>query len=150
MPGFLPDTSVLVAAFCAWHEHHEAALAALERQTRQRKRLLLAAPVMLETYAVLTRLPAPHRLAPRSALDLVRANLRGARLVALDGAGYWKLIDEAAAAGVAGGRTYDALIVACAVRARAGALLTLNRRDFDGIVPEWLVVESPVDKSVSP
>ena len=31
MAGFLPDTSCLVAAVCAWHEHHHRAGEELER-----------------------------------------------------------------------------------------------------------------------
>ena len=34
LAGFLPDTSVLVAAFCTWHEHHEPAAGALKAMAR--------------------------------------------------------------------------------------------------------------------
>ena len=64
--------------------------------------------------------------------------------MALDARGYWHLIDRAAAGGVAGGRTYDALIVACAIRAGVERLLTLNRGDFEALVPEGIVVDCPV------
>ena len=49
-----------------------------------------------------------------------------------------------AAGGVAGGRSYDALIVACAIRAGVERLLTLNRSDFEALVPEGIVVDCPV------
>ena len=136
---------MLVAAFCAWHEHHEPAAGALEAMARQRRRLVLAAPVLLEAYAVLTRLPAPHRLSLDSARELLRGNLAARRAVALDTRGYWRLIDRAADGGVAGGRSYDALVVACAVRAGVDRLLTLNRRDFEALVPDSIAVECPVD-----
>ena len=135
---------MLVAAFCSWHEHHQPAAGALEAMACQRRRLVLAAPVLLETYAVLTRLPPPHRLSPDSARELMRGNLAGRRTVALDARGYWHLIDRAAVGGVAGGRTYDALIVACAIRAGVERLLTLNRGDFEALVPEGIVVDCPV------
>lgn len=36
MARFLPDTSVIVASVCTWHEHHAAAIAELERQLQVR------------------------------------------------------------------------------------------------------------------
>ena len=127
-----------------WHEHHGPAAEALEAMSQERRPLVLAAPVLLETYAVLTRLPPPHRLSPDSARRLVRGNLSGKRTVALDGRGYWRLVDGAAAGGVAGGRTYDALIVACAVRAGVDRLLTLDRGDFESLVPRGIIVDCPI------
>jgi len=49
------DTSVVVAAFASWHEAHAQAAAVLVERPR------LPAPVALEAYAVLTRMPPPHR-----------------------------------------------------------------------------------------
>jgi len=144
LAGFLPDTSLLIAAFTAWHEHHPIAAEALDALTRERGPLVLAAPVLLETYAVLTRFPPPHRLSPDSAVQLVRANLAGRRTVALDGRGYWRFVERAAAGGVAGGRIYDALIVACATRAGVDRLVTLNRAHFVPFVPPGMTVDCPI------
>ena len=144
----LPDTSTFIAAFCAWHEHHESALKALAT-AEKREPLVVAVPVLIETYAVLTRLPAPHRLAPRSAADLIHGNLYSSELVALQTRGCWKMLADFANKGIAGGRTYDALIVACAVQARARAVLTLNRRDFARIVPAEITVECPIAETSS-
>jgi predicted nucleic acid-binding protein len=141
--GVLPDTSVLVAAFCDWHEHHAVAAPPLAAALRARK-IVLAGPVLAETYAVLTRLPAPHRLSPASARDLLAANFEDARMIALEGADYWSCLTAAAERRVAGGRTYDAIVVACAVRARVDRILTLNRRDFEPLVPRELVVDCPL------
>jgi hypothetical protein len=47
------DTSVVVAAFASWHEGHLAALECLRRDPR------LPAHVAIETFSVITRLPAP-------------------------------------------------------------------------------------------
>jgi len=120
------------------------AAGALEAMARDRGPFVLAAPVLLETYAGLTRLPPPHRLSPDSARRLVRGNLSGRRTVALDGRGYWTLVEEAAARGIAGGRTYDALIVACAVRAGVDRLLTLDRGGFESLVPRGIIVDCPI------
>jgi predicted nucleic acid-binding protein len=143
LPGVVVDTNVLVAAFCAWHEHHAAAAAALDALAGRRREMVLAAPVLLETYAVLTRLPPPHRLSPSSARELIDRNLGATRTIALDGRGYRALIREAAEQGIAGGRSYDAFVVACAVRARADCILTFNRGDFEPLVPRGVTVEVP-------
>jgi predicted nucleic acid-binding protein len=66
------------------------------------------------------------------------------RTVGLDGPGYWSALTKAAERHVAGGRTYDAIVVACALRARAGRILTLNRRDFEALVPRSRIVECPL------
>lgn len=132
--GFLPDTSCIVAALVDWHERHDAAAREISSRLEAGERLIVAAPAAVETYAVLTRLPAPHRLSPSDALALLEANLFGHSLVALDAASYRALITEAPAKSIAGGRTYDAVIARCAVRAGADAILTFNERHFRGLV----------------
>lgn len=39
--------------------------------------MIAAGPALVETYAVLTRLPSPHRLAPADAHRLLQANFAG-------------------------------------------------------------------------
>ncbi|MFN3476640.1 MAG: PIN domain-containing protein [Candidatus Methylomirabilales bacterium] len=131
MPGFLPDTSCMVAAVCAWHEHHERVAQELERRLSHGEAMLIAAPALVETYAVLTRLPPPHRLSPADALVLLEANFMGeAKTVALDANSYRTLLRQASRDGIAGGRTYDLVIAACAFKVRAAVLLTLNPGHF--------------------
>lgn len=143
MATFALDTSCMVAAVCTWHEHHAAAAAGIERRLDRGDRMAIAAHALVETYAVLTRLPAPHRLAPADAWALVKANfVKGAAIVALTGAAHTSLLEGVAAIGTGGGRTYEALIAACARRAKAGALLTFNPRHFDP-PPEGVAVVQP-------
>lgn len=97
------DTSVVVAALASWHEGHEAASAAVAAGVR------LPAHCLLESYSVLTRLPPPHRFAPRVARDLLRARFDGPPLT-LDGVAHRALLDRLVDAGLSGGATYDALI----------------------------------------
>jgi hypothetical protein len=90
---FALDTSVMVAAVCAWHEHHGRAITAIERHLRRSDRLTVAAHAVAEAYAVLTRLPAPHRLATADAWRLVHTNfVAPADVMALDGDGYVALV----------------------------------------------------------
>ena len=130
-PRFLLDTSCLVAAVCSWHMHHEATTAEISRRLSRGEEPIMAAPALVEAYAVLTRLPAPHRLLPTDALALLEANFISRRhVVALDGRGYTDMLRGAPELGIEGGRTYDAVIAHCAIRARAAHLLTWNEEDF--------------------
>ncbi len=107
--------------------------------------LVLAAHTLVETYAVLTRLPSPHRLAPADCRALLEANFtpEAVEVVTLSGEDYRRLIHEAPENNVSGGRVYDAVIARCARVGRADALLTFNVRHFAPLVDEHLVVVTP-------
>jgi predicted nucleic acid-binding protein len=131
----LIDTSVAVAAFASWHEFHGRALAALDRRPE------LPAHAALETYSVLTRLPAPHRASPTVVRDFLLGNFPGP-LVTLRPAQVSDLISELADVGIVGGATYDALIGAAA-RASDATLVTCDLRatrtyDLLGVAVEYL------------
>ncbi len=104
--------------------------------------MIVAAPALIETYSVLTRLPAPHRLSPAAALSVVEPNfLRRVKIVALDAEAYGIILRGAPVAGVSGGRICDAVIAACAQKEKVQTLLTFNEshfRQFAG--PDLLVV----------
>ena len=142
---FALDTSCMVAAVCAWHARHAAAAAEIEGRFDRGERMAIAAHAIAETYAVLTRLPAPHRLAPADAWTLVRTNfVDNASLVTLDGPAHVAVLEDLAGDGIGGGRTYDALIAACAAASHAKALLTFNRRHFDP-PPSGVVIVEPAE-----
>ncbi len=123
----------MVAAVCSWHEHHELATSELERRLSRQEALIVAAPALIETYAVLTRLPPPHRLSARGARTLLDANfLAGNKLFALDEADYRLLVGEASTQGVLGGRTYDWVRHQCD-EGKTAVLLTFNARDFESL-----------------
>jgi len=115
------DTSVLVAAFSSWHESHPAASRALGRLDA------VVAHCLLETYSVLTRLPAPHRMAPDIVSTYLQATYGRRRVLGLSPDEQRKLVTTCVAQGLAGGAVYDAMIGATCVRARA-TLLTLDVR----------------------
>ncbi len=135
----------MIAAVCTWHERHEAAVSEIERRLDTGDQLAIAAHALVETYAVLTRLPAPHRLAPADAWALVKGNfIDHAAVVTLDANAHVGLLGRLAATGIGGGRTYDAVIAECASQARADAILTFNPRHFDPHMDGVRVVE-PAD-----
>lgn len=115
------DTSVLVASFATWHEHHRVASAATSRVD------LTIAHCLLETYSVLTRLPAPHRIDARVVADYLRLAYGEHPTRALSAADHRKLVDLCAGERIAGGAIYDAVVGMTARRAGA-RLLTLDAR----------------------
>lgn len=115
------DTSVAVAAALPWHEAHVAALDALPRT-----KTTLLAQVGIETYSVLTRLPAPQRVPSALARDYV-TEMFTLPPFTLTPDGHRRLLDLAAAEAITGGAVYDALVGATAQEAGA-TLLTLDRR----------------------
>jgi predicted nucleic acid-binding protein len=141
---FFVDTSCIIAAVCDWHKHHAEAAAEIERRLEGKERLATAAHALAEAYAVLTRMPAPYRLASADALALLEANfIDGARVIALDAEGYLSLLKRIADDGLSGGRTYDAIIAECALRAQAATLLTFNTLHFQALEPVNMRVVVP-------
>jgi len=139
--AFLPDTSCMIAAICSWHEHHQAAANEIENRLAGRAKMMVAAPALIEAYAVLTRLPPPHRLSPQTVLTLLESNfLKLGTVIALNAKSYQNLLLAAPKNNVAGGRAYDAVIGACAEQAQASAVLTFNASDFVALGQDYDVV----------
>ena len=131
MSRYLCDTSCLVAAVCAWHEHHGRTRLEIERRIRGHEELVLAAHSLAELYAVLTRLPSPHRLRADDAISLIEANWGETFVVHLTGQETWQALREARQLGIIGGQMYDVIIAASALKAGASTLLTWNMRHFN-------------------
>lgn len=144
--GTLLESSCLVALACAWHEHHEATRADLERREKSGESILLACYSIIEAYAVLTRLPPPHRRSPEEAHAILSGSWKDCESVSLSRREYWELLDSVRSASISGGRTYDALIAACGRRAGAATLLTWNLSHFEGFQGDGLEVVSPASR----
>jgi hypothetical protein len=65
----------MVAVLCAWRERHEWTIQQFEQRLDAGELLVVAAPALVETYAVLTRLPPPHRLSLAITRSLLETNL---------------------------------------------------------------------------
>jgi predicted nucleic acid-binding protein len=100
---FTVDTSVLVAAFCTWHELHDEAneLAAPE--------LPVIAHCAAECFSVLTRLPQVQRVSAEDASNWLQRRFSSPWL-ALSSRGYAQLIARAPQLGIAGGAIYDGIV----------------------------------------
>lgn len=129
------DSSVAVAGFGDWHRLNEPARAVLDDGPA------LPAHALLETYAVLTGFPPPHRaagalveewLTHRFATILRPPSARAHRL----------LVRRLAAVGRSGGAIYDGLVALTAKQAGA-VLVTVDARaaavyDVVGVERRWL------------
>lgn len=114
------DTSLVVAAFASWHEHHESARRVLDARVR------LIEHCVLETYSVLTRLPAPHRSPGAVVRDFIRTRFPQPFL-RLNAPAYRAFVLGLPELDVTGGASYDALVAATAAGCRA-ELVTCDRR----------------------
>ena len=151
---FLPDTSCMIAAVCSRHEHHEAAANEIEIRLAARGKMIVAAPALVEDYAVLTRLPPPHRLSPQTALTVLEYNFfKLATVIVLNAKSYETLPPLAPKNNIAGGRAYDVVIGACTEQAKVSTVLTFNATDFatlglsfDVVVPGTVYSHWPTPK----
>ncbi|HVR70299.1 MAG TPA: PIN domain-containing protein [Vicinamibacteria bacterium] len=143
MSRHLLDTSCLIAAVCTWHERHESTRKEIERRRLAGATPVLAAHSLAEAYSVLTRLPAPHRLRPEDALDLLEANWSRTQLVALGGADYRRVLRRCRDLGIAGGAVYDAVIAACARKAGVETVLTWDTSGFERFLEDGPAVKRP-------
>jgi len=141
--SYLLDTTCLVAAVCVWHRHHDATRREIERRDAAGEKVVLAAHSLAEAFSVLTRLPKPHRLRPGDALALIEANWGQTRLVALAAHDYRATLRRCRDAGIGGGAVYDALIAACARKARAATLVTWDLDGFERFLEDGPAVRAP-------
>ena len=123
------DTSVLVAAFYDEHEHHESSFDLFSQQ--QKSTACTAAHCLAEVYAVVTGMPGKDRASPDEALLFLHDIRKHLSSVALDESEYFKVLEDAAAAGIVGGSAYDAIIAHCALKANAQSIYTWNVKHFN-------------------
>ncbi len=139
------DTNCIVASICMWHEHHVRSVQELEWRLDRGQELVVAGSCLVEAFAVLTRLPPPHRLTAESAATLLVANFAssGLELIALQAQNHVELLRTAPERGVVGGAIYDAVILACAVAAGVDDLLTFNDRHFRRMATQGIEIVVP-------
>ena len=114
------DTSLVVAAFASWHERHDAARRALDGGLR------LVEHCALETYSVLTRLPAPHRAHGEVVREFLMARFPEPFL-RLSAKAYRSFLLALPDRAVTGGAAYDALVAATAAD-HGAELVSCDRR----------------------
>jgi len=133
------DTNVLVAAFLQSHPHHNTARPILERVKAGEDQGFVATHCLAEVYAVLTCLPGGNQVAPMVAWQLISENiLKSFTIVGITPKEYADTLEKAAANGVEGGKTYDALVLAAAAKSGAERIYTTNVRHFQSLADDRL------------
>ena len=132
MKAFL-DTSVLVATFYADHEHHPPSIDLFLRFGKNDA--CCGAHSVAEVYAVLTGMPGKRRVSGDEALLFLGDMRERLTIVSLSGGEYFQMVETAAAAGLAGGAVYDAILGHCALKAKAEVIYTWNTKDFLRLSP---------------
>lgn len=123
----LLDSSVLVAALFPAHPRHAWASAQLD--LAEAGEPCVSTHSLAEVFKVLTVHPS-IRLPPETALTVLEALLNRHTKVSLDGSDYHAALRRCAEHGLPGSVVFDALVAQAALKAGAGALVTLNPKDF--------------------
>jgi len=122
------DTSVLIPAFVEDHKDHDRCLA-VYAPANQRV-ACCAAHSLAEVYAGVTRLPGVFRASAAQAILFLADIEEHLTIVSLNSAEYLTTIRQASANGILGATIYDALLAACAIKAKADTIYTDNERHF--------------------
>ena len=137
------DTSVLVAAFVNAHPKHENCLPWLQKVKKKEIEGIISVHSLIETYSILTKLPLSPRINPALALSLIKENiLEDFELVTYGKKDYINLLDELSSGNIAGGASYDGLILNAAKKVTADKILTLNVNDFIRVCPQLVRIIS--------
>ena len=130
------DTLVIVAAMVETHPLHEQSLPWLKKAKAKDFELIIAAYTLAELYAVLSTLPVRPRISPGIVWQLIHENIEStAKIITLTPSEYCLTIKSMSEKGFSGGIIYDALIAQAALKAKADRLLTLNKKDFEKVLP---------------
>src|SRR5579872_6364225 len=109
------DTSVLVPVFYGDHVHHQPSLTCFIQFDTSTG--CCGAHSLAEVYSALTRMPGKHRISGEQAMLFIGSIRERLSVIALDSEDYAEALRAAAALGVVGGSTYDALLAHCALKA---------------------------------
>lgn len=124
------DTSILVAAFDDQDSSHEKSFSIFSQFAEEGG---IAVHTMAETFSILT---GRRGWRAGQAFEALETNTADLQKIMLDAADYLKVCKEAEALGIRGGAVYDALILACARKAGATQIWTLNVRHFEMFAPD--------------
>ena len=132
MKAFL-DTSVLVATFDEDHEHHAPSIDLFLRFSKNDA--CCGAHSLAEVYSILTGMPGKRRVSGDEALLFLGDIRERLTIVALNEREYFQMVQASAAAGLAGGVIYDAILGHCALKAKAEVIYTWSTKDFLRLSP---------------
>ena len=128
---FTVDSNYLICLLQSTNTHHQATVDDYQRRMEGGEVLYLIPHTLLESFSVITRLPAPYRKSATEAHTLLRTNFGQFPLTEQPGSQEaWNLLAHLAATGIGGGRTYDSWIALTAHKAGMHEFVTWNARHF--------------------
>lgn len=125
------DSSVLVAAFDSLDSYHERAWEVFAEGTRGGS---IALHTLGETFSVLT---GKRGVRPQVAYETIKTNTTSFEKISLTEREYYAALERTERLGIRGGAVYDALILACARKAKATQIWTFNLRHFLLFAEDW-------------
>jgi predicted nucleic acid-binding protein len=128
------DTSVLVAASTVLDRRHNDCVDVLAAADRRGG--CCSTHSLAELFNVLSCRPIPLRLSPLDAAKVVAHTAQRLKTISLTSSEYVEAVEGLARLGHSGGMVYDALIVACARKAKATRIYTLNPKHFRLVAPD--------------
>ncbi|MBC8391856.1 MAG: PIN domain-containing protein [Deltaproteobacteria bacterium] len=135
------DSCILVAGVHANHPLHAVAADWLIRNIPSNE-LIVTHHSILETYAVLTRLPGELRTMGLEAKQLLEVTIRpNMQIAEFNPSSIWDCIESLANQSVVGGRSYDAFIAEILIKAGAEAIVTFNTAYFIDLDPHLSVID---------
>ncbi|MEO8024826.1 MAG: PIN domain-containing protein [Bryobacteraceae bacterium] len=137
------DASCLVPLVLAAHPRHDRTLAAKAECDKDNGELILTAHALLECYAVLTRLPKPHGIAPPKAEELLKLNFGTHRIVGMTRDTVWATLRSRVSRGQWGARVFDSVIALSTLEAGGQVLLSWNARHLLDVAPPGLEIREP-------
>ena len=124
------DTSVLVAAFDDQDTHHESAQAVFMRHANHGA---ISTHSIAETFSVLT---GRRGWRASDAFQILKSNTAPLQKITLPPRALLSVLQHAEEHGIRRGAVYDALILACARKAKPSAIWTLNTHHFRLFAPD--------------
>jgi predicted nucleic acid-binding protein len=128
------DTSIIVAAALKPHIHHQRSLPLILSASPSTS--FCSVHTIAEVYSVVTRLPKPLRQAPETVNLFLDALGRRVSFISLSDAEYMDTVERLSRLRIAGGRIYDALLLACARKVKAEKIFTWNVNHFRAIASD--------------
>ena len=124
------DSCIIIAGVHANHPLHVLASDWLIRNISLHE-LIVTHHTILETYAVLTRLPGELKTNGPEATKLLETSVRpNMKIVEFNSSSIWECIDSIVNQSAMGGRSYDAFIAEILINAGAEAIATFNTIHF--------------------
>ena len=135
------DSSVLIAGVHANHPRHAVAATWLIRNIPLHE-LMVAHHSILETYAVLTRLPGEWRLTGPEAKQLLESTIRpNMQVTDFNASSFWHILDSLVNHSAVGGHSYDVFIAEILNQSGAEAIATFNTRHFSEFSSEISIID---------